>query len=148
MSRSRFVQPEATVLHISEGDTLTVRRRLNVGEQRAMFDQWLTPANAEGKRFVDDMMVGPAQVAAYLIDWSLTDAQGAHVEIRDKPLDQIVSIVSALETDDFREIREAIEAHIDAQTAARAQEKKVPTGANGSSVISTSPDAVTGPLST
>ena len=37
MARSRFVRPDVTVLHISEGDTLTVKRRLNAGEHRAMF---------------------------------------------------------------------------------------------------------------
>lgn len=142
---SRFVQPEATVLRISQGDTLTVRKRLNVGEQRAMFDRWL-PVNGDGARpqSVDQLLVGVTQVAAYLIDWSLTDAQGAHVDIRDQPLDAVISIINALEIDDFREIREAIEAHIDAQAVARAQEKKVPTGESDSSATSTLPVVAAG----
>lgn len=135
---SRFVQPEATILRLSKGDTLTVRKRLNVGEQRAMFDHWLTPPNDQGKRFTNDLMVVPAQIAAYLIDWSLTNATGALVDVRDQPFDALVSILNALDPDDFREIRDAVDAHIDAQAAARAEEKKTRTGATESSATSTS----------
>lgn len=140
---SRFVRPETSVLRISNGDTLTVRTRLNVGEQRAMFDRWMSP-NGDGRaRHVDELRVGVAQVAAYLLDWSLTDDSGNRVPIPDS-LDGVIAIINGLDPDDFREIREAIEAHVEHQAAARAQEKKVPSGAPASSATSTSPDDATG----
>jgi len=143
---SRFVRPESSVLHISQGDTLTVRARLNVGEQRAMFAR-MYAVDADDKRRVDLLQVGLSRVLAYLIDWSLVDDQGRHVEIRDQPADVIEAALNALDPDDFREIREAIDAHVEAQDAARQAEKKSPSGDLASSATSTSPAVAVGAMS-
>ena len=76
---SRVVQSECDVLKITRGDTLTVKRRLNAGERRAMFEAMRV--NGEYQR----SLVGIAAVIAYLVDWSLTDGAGKLLVIAGKP---------------------------------------------------------------
>jgi hypothetical protein len=141
---SRFVRPNTDVLPLSDGDTLVVRRRLNTGEQRAMFQRMRAAApNGDGYH-VDPMQVGLATMTAYLLDWSLRDDNGAPVVIRDQPMPVVESAINALDPDDFAEIREAIETHVARVEAARAEEKKTRRGGAASSPTSTSPDAAAG----
>jgi hypothetical protein len=141
---SRFVRPNADVLTISDGDTLVVRRRLNTGEQRAMFQRMRAAAsNGDGYK-VDPMQVGLATMTAYLLDWSLRDDTGAPVVIRDQPIEAVESAINALDPEDFAEIREAIETHVARIDAARAEEKKTRSGGVASSPTSTSPAAAAG----
>ena len=53
---SRVVRPEVDVLPLSQGDTITVRRRLNNGERRAMFAR-MYEKGVHPKR-VDTLMTG------------------------------------------------------------------------------------------
>ena len=142
---SRFVHPASVVLQISQGDSLTVKARLNTGEQRAMFARmYRTPENGSPTAHLDPMAVSMARVTAYLLDWTFTNDQGHLVEIRDRPVAEVEDALNALDPDDFVEIRQAIDAHIARLEAARAAEKKTQPGAPASSAIGTSPDAVTG----
>jgi hypothetical protein len=140
---ARFVTPETVTLHLSDGDTITIRRRLNTGEQRAMFAHWSVPG-ADGKPTVNWLAVGPATVGAYLLDWSVTDPSGAPVVIKGQPYDVIVAAFDHLEPEDSTEIRAAIDAHIEAEAAARAEEKKTRNAAPSDGAISPSPFAVAG----
>jgi len=141
---SRFVRPVVDVLRLANGDTVTVRRRLNTGEERAMYRRMST-VNGDGGLTIDDLAVGPAKVTAYLLDWTLTDDDGQPVMIRDLSLEELARVVDNLDPDDFREIRDAIDGHIDRQAAARAEEKKVRSGETPSSVTLPSPVAAAGP---
>jgi hypothetical protein len=139
VSRSRFVGVEVDVLPLAlNGDSITVKRRLNHGEtvtaQRLMF-----PRAEDGKRLpADPSLYQQELVLAYLVDWNLTD-HGRPVPIRGLPREELVGALNALDDDDFLEIVRLVEAHVTAKQEERAQEKKPPAGESASSPTSTSP---------
>lgn len=102
---SRFVRPEVDRLEISGGDWLEVRRRLNTGE----FHDALRGMGKHGV-FVPEAAESEI-VAAYLVDWSLTGADGNPVVIRDQPREVVSAALSALDPVDFKEILKAIQEH-------------------------------------
>jgi hypothetical protein len=144
---SRFVRPELTTIKISQGDTLTVKRRLNAGEERELFSR-LYIAGLDGELKANPFQTGLAMALAYLLDWSLTDDEGKLVVIRDLGPEALTSVLNGLTPEDFAEVRTAIEKHASAAQVARAQEKKVRDGETALSVTSSSPSAVTGPTTT
>ena len=84
------------------------------------------------KRFVagqpaelDPHQIQIAQCIVYLIDWSIPDAAGRPVVIRDQPYDVVAAALNNMQSDAFAIIREAIEAHAAAMAAERDHEKKV-----------------------
>jgi hypothetical protein len=135
--RCRFVSPDTTKIPLSDGDWIVVRRRLTAGEQRAAFARRYVASLGGGLR-LDPLQTGVAQVVAYLLDWSLLGLDGNPVVIRGESPEVVEAALNALDPDDFIEIKEAIEKHEAASVLAREQEKKLPAGASGSSVISAS----------
>ncbi len=140
---SRFEKPDVTILKISNGDTLTVKRRLNAGETRHALSE-MSIQSEDGELRVNRLKIGFATVLAYLVDWSVTDDTGALVEIRGKGHEHIASILDALETESYEEIRDAIQAHDVAARVESEKKKAARAGGNGSSAISTSPAPATG----
>ena len=143
---SRFVRPDTTTLKISHGDTLTVKRRLNAGEQREVFAKMSRELD-DGSLRSKPLEVGITLVIAYLVDWSLTDDDGTHVEIRGKSAVELRAVLDELEPDAFEEIRLAINAHVDAQATIRDAEKNGTGGGSESPATSPSLVAVTGATS-
>jgi hypothetical protein len=143
---SRFPPPTVTVLHISEGDTITVRTRLNAGESRAAYARMIR-TGPDGELQVDHSQQPLAIVLAYLVDWSLVDDTGAVVPIRNQPDAVVLAALDALDTDSYLEIKDAIQAHDLEILQTRLALKKTLSGENGSSATSPSPDAVTGGMS-
>lgn len=143
---SRFQKPEVSILKISDGDTLTVRRRLNAGETRAALAQMTTPGE-DGTLRLDTLRHGLATMVAYLVDWSLTDDDGQVVVIRDQPIEIVTAALDALDTDSYEEVRDALLSHDVAVRKESEQAKKDRAGANGSSAISPLPVPVTGDTS-
>jgi hypothetical protein len=139
--RSRFVGAEVTVLRLPpsegspNGDTLTVKRRLTAGEQRAMFNRMYR--TVDGKTSVDRLEVGMATCVAYLVDWSLTDDDGQLVPLRGLPPEDVIAMLNSLSPEDFKEISAAIDAHSEAMESFRDAEKK--TGPGDAASPSTSP---------
>lgn len=133
----RFIRPETAVLRISNGDTLTVKKRLSAGEQRAMFAQMYVP-NLDGVLKVNPLATGLARMIAYLVDWSLTDDSGQRVVIAGQPIDAVTSALDALAPEDFAEIKDAIEAHEVAMLEEREAQKKT-GGATSSAATLPSP---------
>ena len=121
--RNRFVRPDTRVLKISHGDTLTVRRRLNRGEEAAMFARMYVAAE-DGAMRVNRLQVGLATVVAYLLDWSFVDQDERKVKIDGKSVDELEAILNALDPADFAEIREAIDAHVAEMDAERSSGKQ------------------------
>jgi hypothetical protein len=140
---SWFVRPEQTILKLSEGQTLTVKRRLNAGERRAQFARMYL-AGVDGRLRVNPVQTGLAIILSYLVDWSLTDEAGHPVHIRGVPEEELVARLDDLEPEHFIEIRAAIEQHEEAMTAERETEKNGQDGAKGLPVISPSPSAAAG----
>lgn len=138
---SRFVQPDVAVLKISNGDTLTVRRRLNAGERRAMMARMYT-AGVDGTLKSNVFQIGVARALTYLLDWSLTDEGGALVAIRDQPIDVVQAALDALDIESFNEVDGAIFAHETAMEAERAKNSQA--SESNAPAISPSPSAPAG----
>lgn len=136
----RFIRPETTTLKISNGETLTVKKRLTSGEQRAAFARMYL-AGVDGQMKVNPLTVGIAIITAYLVDWTLTDDTGASVQIRGLSVDDLTAILDNLSQEAFAEIRKAIEQHEAAMAAERDQEKNAQAGERPLSEISPSPAA-------
>lgn len=141
MSRSRFVRPEYATLPISDGDTLTVKKRLTAGEQRDAYGRMY---QTEGGFRVNPLQSGLALVTAYLVDWSLVDESGARVSIRGLPVAELEQVLNALDTESFNEIKDAIQAHELAMREEREAQKKMLRGSNGDGPTSPSLSAADG----
>ena len=141
---SRFVRPDTTVLHISDGDTLTIKTRLNAGEQREAYAR-MYRAGIDGLR-VNPLQTGLALITAYLVDWSLRDDDGVTVPIRGLSVGDLEDVLNGLDPESFTEIKVAIETHEEAARAAREEEKKRRAGLTDDAATSTSPSAAAGVL--
>lgn len=119
---SRMRKPETVRVAISRGDSLVLKKYLTAGEHRAIFRRMMS--NGATPARVDPLLVGVSRAAGYLVDWTITDDDDRPIEIRGLEPDAIMSVLDALELDDFREIVDAIEAHEAAMDRARADEKK------------------------
>lgn len=144
-TRSRFGLPDVTVLPLTDGDTLTVKRRLTAGEQRAMFARMYHTVG--GVTRVNQLQVPSATIVAYLVDWTLTDGHGQPVSVRGLPPEDVAGILDSLTPEDFKEIADAIDAHSEAMEAFRAAEKKTRPGAAASKPTSPSPADLVGATS-
>lgn len=140
---SRFIRPDTTRLTISNGDWLLVKRRLSFGDQRTAFARLYT-TDPDGTVRRNPLGMGIAHVAAYLLDWNLTDDAGQPVVIRGVSTDELTAALDSLSPEDFAEIREAIEAHEASTLAAIEESKKKTAGIQTSDQISPLPSAVIG----
>ncbi len=128
---SRFVNADVVTLPLSNGDSLTVRRRLNAGESRERIERMTE--QVDGELRVKLIAVPMATMTAYLLDWTFTDDTGARMPIRGLSQSELESTLNNLDPEDFREVREAIDAH-HAATQAEAEKKRAGlTGASESS---------------
>ena len=116
MGRNRFVVPKVTRLPLSDGDWIEVKDELTVGEARAVTQSFVGVINPDGSRTPNRETLGMGQVFAHLVDWSLKDAN-------DKPVPLTMDALKALSLDDFREIDDALDRHLEAVDAAK---KKIP----------------------
>ena len=133
---SRIVRPETVKIDISNGDWLLVKKRLNAGEQRAMFAR-MYQAGADGVLHANPFEVGVAQILAYLLDWSMTGLDGKQIAIMGQPASVVLGALDSFDGDTFAEIRKAIDEHIDAVTIERSLEKNALAGESRS--VATSP---------
>jgi len=137
---SRFVRPETCRLLLASGESLTVKKRLTHGEQRAAYARMYV-TGADGALTVNPLQLGMALVTAYLVDWHLLDDD---VSIRGLSVDDLTTLLDTLTPEAFTEIRVAIEQHEAAMLAARAEEKKTTSATPGADPISPSPFASAG----
>lgn len=144
--RSRFVQPHTDVLTLPNGDTLIVKRRLNIGEQRESYRACSTLTEDDDgsvKRVPDPHLIGIAKVAAYLVDWNLA---GDDAPVRGLDFQARFALLDNLEPEDFYEIKDAIDAHEAAMIAERVAEKNGQAGERNGLAISPLPSNAAGPL--
>jgi hypothetical protein len=131
---SRFARPDTLTLSISNGDTLTVKRRLNAVDSRRMRAMQDLPTLAEA-----------AVIMAYLVDWSLVDDSGKRVVIDGTSSMTLAAALDNLDEDAFDEISAAVAAHAAAMKAEREQEKKLTTRKRSGDPILPSPSELAGP---
>ena len=108
MSRCRFVQPKIARLPLSDGDWIEVKQSLNVGE---WFDMFASVGETKMRR---DLV--RAQIVAYLVEWSLRDPDG-------QPVPFSAAALGHLDIETYREIDDAIAAHINGQEASKSDPK-------------------------
>jgi hypothetical protein len=137
---SRYRKQEEMRIEISDGDWLLVRKHLTAGEERDAQARVIKAGTMKSgeKPELDLEHLGIAQAVSYLIDWSLTDADGQPIRIRDQPYAFVASALRNQTPESLREILDAIQAHDEAMTNERARQKKLPAGASASSPISIS----------
>lgn len=102
---NRFVQPEVVRLDLSDGDWLEVRKELSMGEARRAMARTIKTMRADGRIEPDIEMVGRAEIAAYILDWSFVDAADKRVPYSDAALDNLTG-------ETYAEIETAVRAHI------------------------------------
>lgn len=132
MSGFRIVRPDVAILPLSNGKTITVRRRLTTGEERAHLKRGRA---ADGS--FDSYEYGFGTVVAYLLDWAAPDDPPPVIRGVDEGT--LIATLNALDPDDFIEIKDAIDAHRKAMIAERTNEKKTSVTSTTSSVEATSP---------
>jgi len=142
---ARVTRPETHTLKLQSGETLTVKKRLNAGERRAML---AAMRNKETGR-MDGLLSGRATALAYLLDWDLKDdLSGEPITIKDPKTgkrledEEIFAIMDSLDSSDVKEIEEMIDKWDDQMLAERRAEKKIPNGKEPSEPASPSaPDS-------
>lgn len=136
---SRYRKQEQMRLELSAGDWLLVRKHLTAGEARDSFAKTIKAGFKFGQKpEVDTDHVGIALAVAYLLDWSITDADDKPVVIRDQSYDFVASALRNQTMESLQEIINAVEAHDAAMLAERELEKKGPDGVSGRSPTSIS----------
>ena len=123
MGISRFIRPETVTLPLSGDDTITIRKTLNNGEERGMFERARIPDSSPPR--ADAMKLAMAMILAYLVDWNFVGEDGTRVDIRGLSADELASVIDQLGGDTVREMQNAISAHLATETAL---EKKTPSG--------------------
>lgn len=120
---SWFVKPEVVVLPLSNGATVTVRRRLNNGESRARVERWTT-TDAAGMLQAVRTRAGLATVTAYVVDWTVADDDGVVVPVRGLSPADLEPIIDNLLPERFAELLNAIEHHEQQMIDERTAQKK------------------------
>jgi hypothetical protein len=133
---SWFVRPEVVRVPLSDGEWVTLKKRLTAGESRDAFAR-MCHSGIEPLT-VNPLQIGLAQMLAYLVEWSLTDDDGQPVSLLQQPVDVVERYLLLLEPERFDEIRVAVLRHEAEQVAARAEQKKTRDTATASPSISRS----------
>jgi hypothetical protein len=102
--RCRFVQPKIVRLPLSDGQWVDVKRELSYGEQTDMFASMRKQFGAGTVPVIDTTQIGRARMGAYLLAWSLVDAEGTPVPVSP-------AAINNLDVETAREITDALEAH-------------------------------------
>lgn len=123
---SRYRKPQETRIELEGGDWLLVRRHLTAGDEREAYARLLKEGGKPGD--VDIRHIGIAEVAAYLLDWNITDADDTPIKIRDASYEFVAAALWNMDPEACLEIVTAIGAHDRAMRAEREAQKKILTG--------------------
>lgn len=120
--RYRFVRPDVDRLTLSDGDWIEVKRRLTVGERRGILSRAAKGGvSSDGTRVhLDGAEMAFGRVEAWVLDWSFVGPDDKTVKLSPNALRN-------LEPETFAEIEAAIDAHEEAQDAAKNSSASVAT---------------------
>lgn len=107
-----FVEPATDRLDLGDGYWVEVKRELTVREAADVQASLIKSVRADGRVEPDFGEVWKANIVAYLVDWNL-DRHG-------KPVPFTPAAVDNLSKAAWGRIEQAVQAHLDAQEAARA----------------------------
>jgi hypothetical protein len=122
IAKARIVQAE------DDGEWIEVKRELNAGDSRRVFTDLVKEMHAGEKATLDPEQVGKTKILTYVLGWSLRDRHGKGVPFTESALDN-------LDTDTYKEISDAVDAHDEAVEKARADRIKKSGGEIASSTI-------------
>lgn len=134
---ARVTRPETHTLTLANGETLIVKKRLNAGERREMLRAMRGPDG-----LYDGALSGLCTILAYLLDWTVKDdLSGEPLVIRGKTREEITAVLDSLDSEDFGEIKNLVDAWDDKMIAERKEEKKILFGKPESVPVSSSPQS-------
>jgi len=125
VGRNRFVRPSIDRLPLSDGDWIDVKHELNAGDVRRIFTEMIKEQHAGAAAVINSERVGVTKILAYVVQWSFEDHNG--------PVPFSESALQHLDTDTFREIAEAVDAHDVRSEQEREDRKKKTAGESTSS---------------
>lgn len=133
-----IVMPQTVTLPLEYGWTVTVWEELTHGQYNDMRSRIYRESDTGTlQRNVEQFFDG--LVVAYLVDWTLTDAQGQRIEIRGLRADALHDAYRNLRQFAALEVQRVIEAHHERVSARLADLKK--TVSTGAPSATTSPFA-------
>jgi len=137
---SRYRKQDEMRLELSDGDWLLVRKHLTAGEERDAQARVVKAGTFRqgGQPELDLKQLGIAQAVAYLLDWSITDADDQPIRIRDQAYEFVAAALRNQTPESLREILDVISAHDGAMSAEREHEKKDRAGKRAPDPTSTS----------
>lgn len=135
---SRMRRPEDVRIPLNDDDWIIIKKHLTIGEARASFARMIKRQVAGEKPEINPIMSGISQVAEYLLDWSILDADGGPVVIRNCSVDVKLAALNELPPEKYSEIDAAIDVHIASMAAALEAEKNAQAGETASSATSVS----------
>lgn len=122
----RFVSPETARIHLKNGsDWIDVKKELTVGEDKKYrtsgfkrVAQGDSDTGSSPEIAIDFSQMALARVEAYLVDWS--DKRAIDTDSKKR------AAIEALAVDDFEEIDQAIQAHIEKSLQEKKAKKEQP----------------------
>lgn len=135
---SRMRRPEDVRIPLNDDDWIIIKKYLTIGETRAAFARMIKRQVTGERPEINPIMSGISQVAEYLLDWSILDADGAPVVIRNSSVEAKLAALNDLSPEKYQEIDSAIDRHIEAMTAAVEAEKNARAGETASPATSVS----------
>jgi hypothetical protein len=128
-------KPESVRLPLSNGDWVEVRKYLTAGDTRRMYWRMMRRGAGGGEK-MDPLLVSVSKIAAYVLAWTVTDADDRPIDLDGPEAEAtILSVLDAMDPDRYRELAAAIDAH----ETAIDEEKKILRGAPSLETISRSP---------
>ncbi len=119
-NKFRFVAPGTTKLPLSDGDWVEVKEQINYGESQRLSGAMLRTvktAAGDNEVGVDFARYAVLKLQTWLVDWSLRDEADKPVPVSPAAIENLTPAAA-----------EAINAAIDAHTAALAEGKATSTG--------------------
>lgn len=135
---SRMRRPEDVKIPLRDDDWIIIKKHLTIGEQRQAFARMIKKQVSGEKPELDPLMSGISVLVEYLLDWSILDADGNPVVIRNCSVEVKLAAVNDLPPEKYNEIDAAVDAHVAAMAAQVEAEKNDQAGAMASSAISAS----------
>lgn len=115
-------KPESLKIDLPGDDWIVVKKHLTAGEQRRMFKLMM-----DGHGGIEPVNVGLSKMVAFLLDWSITDADDKPIVIEDQPDNFKIQALDNLTPKTFKKVLKAIEAHEAAMDLEEDDEKKTET---------------------
>jgi hypothetical protein len=129
---SPFVKPEVVTTNLPHGHHVTFKKRLTIREQREVQDEVFGFYRQDGSMKPNYKMLGIAEMAAYIVDWSFRDEKGAAVP-------PSISSIGGMSDEAYRMLDEALDAH--KATVKKEDEERKNAQAGESALSATSPSA-------